>query len=149
MLILIAIALQGCGDTHSTSVPDGSTITINPPTLTMSKVDNTSQDFKVTVKDKNGDPINKAQVTITGAFAQPRNSTNTTARYQFYRFSGGEVNPSNSPVDSGFTAETDPNGTYTFSITIYGFVGGLPNAFTDNIDIYSGTAFGSVVLTIT
>lgn len=150
MLILIVIALQGCGraDTHPTSVPDGSTITITPTTLTLSKIDNTSQDFSVTVKDKNGEPINKAQIQISGAFAEPRNATNTNARYQFYRFPGGEVIPGNIPVNSGFTAETDSNGVYKFSITIYGQVGGVPNAFTDNINIHSGTAFGSVTLTI-
>jgi hypothetical protein len=130
-------------------VPDGSTITINPSTYTVTKIDNTSQNFSVTVKDKDGVPINKAQIQITGAFAQPRNATNTNARYQFYRFPGGEVTPGNIPVDSGFTAETDSNGVYTFSITIYGLVGGIPNAFTDNIDISSGTAFGSAGLSVT
>ncbi|MGC1453799.1 MAG: hypothetical protein WA946_01235 [Nitrospirota bacterium] len=154
MLILIVIALQGCGraDTHPTGVPDGSTITVNPSTITYTSIANFSRDFAVTVKDKTGEPINKAQVQITGAFAEPRNATNTTARYQFYRYTGGENTVGNIPVNSGFTAETDSYGVYNFSVTVYGslLVSGVTvtNSFTDTIDISSGNAFGSVVLTI-
>jgi|WetSurSiteA1Bulk_404760.scaffolds.fasta_scaffold63761_2 hypothetical protein len=150
MLMPIVIALQGCGDAHPTSVPDGSTITVSPSGLTSTITANISQDFSVTVKDESGSPINKAQVRITGAFAEPRNSTNTNPRYQFYSFLGGEntVGNGNIPVDSGFTGETDRYGVYNFSITIYGTVGGLPNTFTDIINIHSGTAFGSVSLSI-
>lgn len=150
MLIPIVIALQGCGkdDKHPTSVPDGSIITVNPAATTMTIAATTSVDFSVSVKDKDGIPINKVPLRISGPFAEPRNATNTTARYQFYRFPGGENNTSNVKVDSGFIAETDSYGTYNFSITIYGTVGGVPNTFTDTIDVYSGTAFGSAQLTL-
>jgi hypothetical protein len=145
-LIAPVVMLGGCGKNNGT--PDGATITINGPTQALSIVDNTSEDFSVVARYADGTPIPKAPIRITGLFAEPRNATNTTTRYQFYFLPGGENNPTNIKVDSGFEAQTDDRGVYNFSVTIFGTVGGAPNSFKDTIVVTSGTAIGTVALSV-
>ena len=145
-LLAPAIFLEACG--KNDGAPDGATITINGPTQALSIADDTTLDFTVVVRYADGSPIPRAPVKITGGFAEPRNATNTTTRYQFYFYPGGELTPNNLKVDSGFEAETDDRGTYNFSVTIFGIVGGVPNSFTDSIVVYSGTAIGTASLSV-
>jgi len=146
-LMTTSTVLEGCGNNENTV--DGSTITINPSTTTASIIDNTSYDYTVTVKYADGTPYPKAVIYITGSFAEPRNTANSTARYQFYYYPGGELNTTKQlKVDSGFYAQTDDYGNYRFSITVYGRVGGAANTFTDTINISSGSAFASHSLSI-
>jgi len=144
---LLLILFQSCGKNDSAT--DGATITISPSAVTFILADTTTFDLTATVRYKDGTPYPKAVLTITGSFAQPRNATNTTPRYQFYNNANGELNPNSIKVDSGFTAQADDYGNYHFSITVYGLVGGVKNTFTDSINIYSGSAFGTVAVSIT
>jgi hypothetical protein len=146
VLLLPVILLEDCGKNNG--APDGATITINGPTQALTIADNTSLDFSVVVRYADGTPIPKAPIRITGGFAEPRNATNTTVRYQFYLNPGGENNLNNVKVDSGFTAQTDDRGAYNFSVTVFGTVDGSPNSFKDTIVVYSGTAFGTVDLSV-
>lgn len=146
ILIASIAILVGCGKNNGAT--DGSTITINGPTQALTIADNTTQDYAVVVRYADGTPIPKAPLRITGGFAEPRNATNTTTRYQFYFYAGGENNPTNVKVPSGFDAQTDDHGVYTFSVTIFGTVGGAANSFKDTIVVYSGTAFGSIDLSV-
>ncbi len=139
LLIVGLLSFLGCGSASFTA-PSGSTITVNPSTVSKNISADTTQDFTVTVKDSNGKPLNGAEVFITGPFAAPR----TVARYQFYRKTGGS-----DPVNSGFTGKTDVFGNYYFSIIIPESVGGAHNVFTDNIEFNSGGAYASVSLTLT
>jgi len=144
ILMAPIVLLGGCGKNNG--APDGATITINGPTQALSIIDNTSEDFSVVARYADGTPIPKAPLKITGGFAEPRNATNTTTRYQFYFNPGGENNPNNIKVDSGFEAQTDDRGVYNFSVTIFGTVGGVANSFKDTIVVTSGTAVGTVSL---
>jgi hypothetical protein len=146
ILIVPVVMLGSCGKNNGT--PDGATITINGPTQTLAIADNTTQDYSVVARYADGTPIPKAPLRITGGFAEPRNATNTTTRYQFYFFPGGENNPNNLKVDTGFEAQTDDRGVYNFSVTIFGTVGGVANSFQDTIVVSSGTAFGSIALAV-
>ena len=148
IFILMApiIMFGGCGKNNGT--PDGATISINGPTQALTIADNTTLDFAVVARYADGTPIPKAPLKITGGFAEPRNATNTTTRYQFYFFPGGENNPNNVKADSGFEAQTDDRGVYNFSVTIFGTVGGAANSFKDTVTVYSGTTVGSFSLSV-
>jgi len=148
-LLVIPALFFGCGKANTqTSVPDGATITISPVDLTATIGDNATFEFSVTVRDKDDVPIWNAPLRIDGSYAVPLNSTNTSGLYQFYDKPGGDKDPTNQPMNSGFKAYTDYHGVYNFSITVFYLYAGATNAFTDNINIRSGTAFGSVPLSI-
>ena len=121
---------------------------VQTATQALSIADDTTLDFAVVTRYADGTPIPKAPLKITGGFAEPRNATNTTTRYQFYFNPGGENNPNNIKADSGFEAQTDDRGVYNFSVTIFGTVGGVPNSFKDTVVVYSGTAIGSFALSV-
>lgn len=142
----LAAILGGCG--KNSAAPDGATVTINGPTQALTIADNTTLDFSVVVRYADGTPIPKAPLRITGGFAEPRNATNTTTRYQFYFYPNGENNPNNIKVPADFEAQTDDRGVYNFSITIFGTVGGVANSFQDTIVVYSGTAIGTAALSV-
>jgi hypothetical protein len=146
ILIASVVILGGCGKNNA--APDGATITINGPTQALAIADNTTLDFTVVVRYADGTPVPKAPLRITGAFAEPRNATNTTTRYQFYFFPNGENDPNNIKVPSDFEAQTDDRGIYNFSVTIFGTVGSVANSFQDTIVVYSGTTTGSIPLSV-
>lgn len=82
-----------------------------------------------------------AKVRISGAFAVP----SPGATYQFYWKPGGDQDPTNPPVNSGFEAQTDDFGVYIFSVVIFG----TSTGFTDTIFVTSGTASGSATIEAT
>jgi hypothetical protein len=146
MSMLFFSAALGCGG--SSTVPDKATITINGPSDAVTISADTVFDYTVVVRYSDGTPIPKAKLRITGAFAEPRNSTNTNPRYQFYYNSGGPLAAGNIKVASGFEAQTDDWGIYSFSVNAYGLVNGAANSFADTIEVYSGTAIGSISLKV-
>jgi hypothetical protein len=148
MMILLAslvFLLPGCGNNDATS--DGATIAINPSTTSSTISADTTFNYTVTVRYADGQPYPKAILHISGAFAVPRNVSGSNQRYQFYYGPDGPFG-TNQPVNSGFDAQTDDYGTYHFSILVYGTVGGAANVFTDTIAVSSGSAMGTVAITI-
>jgi hypothetical protein len=156
LLVMIALLamLEGCGKNKEST--NGAVISVNPASITSSIATDTTYNFTVTVKYADGLPYPNAVLNIDGSFAEPRNTTNTLPRYQFYYFTGGATNLANVPVDSPFTAQTDDYGNYSFSITVPGLVtittttgtSTVVNSFKDNIDVHSGGAFASVSVAI-
>lgn len=141
-LLIIPIALlPGCGDNKY--VPDKSTITINPSSLSVKDIlGDTHADFTVVVRYSDGTPIPYANIHITGAFAVPA----TAAFYQFYYYPGGSLRPGgNFSVNSGFNAQTNEYGVYMFSAEVYG----PGSAFKDTIYINSGTVSATATLELT
>lgn len=139
MLIVPVSTLPGCGnDTVDCgdyeAVPDGSTITITPSSVSWTDLAvNVNQNFTVEVRDDNGDPIPYAAVCISGGMAEPR----VPGHYQFYYYPGGDQRPGgNAAMNSGFPGQTNESGVYTFSILVYG----PGNEFSDTIYVTSGTA---------
>ncbi len=131
-LLLISGFPFGCGNKIDT-IPDGSTITIDPPSVAFANIfSDVIQNFTVTVRYPDGTPIPYAYVQVEGSFAIP----NGMGLYQFYYYPFGTDNPSNVAVPSGFTAQTREDGTYTFSIVIFGTSLFDP----DNIRVRAGTA---------
>jgi hypothetical protein len=132
--VLTAIAISGCG---SSSAPAASTITFNPSSWSYSIAGDTCAEFAVLVKYSDGTPMNNADVTIYGGFAFPR----TPTHYQFYLgpncIAGGSA-----AVNSGFTVQTDNYGVYSFSALV-SFASGT---FSDKIDAYSGSVYGSAAI---
>ena len=139
LIIAGLLSLWGCSKVDSFTAPSGSTITVNPTSISETISADTTHNFTVTVFDVNGKPINGAEVFITGAFAAPR----TVVRYQFYRDVGAVTS-----VNSGFSGKTDEFGNYYFSIVVPATVGGAANVFTDTIDVRSGAAFISISITL-
>jgi len=148
---------QGCGSKNS-DAPDGSTISINPTSLTLTNpflAGNVIQDYTVIARYADGLPIPDVALSISGSFAVPLTSSGpiVSPRYQFYNAPGGDQGGGQA-VNNGFIAETDSSGTYKFSIVIFSEVtstGGLlvPNAFTDTINVMSGTAIGQTSISVT
>jgi len=136
--LIAPIALfQGCGDNES--APDGSTVTIDPSSVSLNNPGETVVDLKVIVRYPDGTPMPYANVIISGGFAMP----STAALYQFYWGPGGNLVDPNIPVDSGFLAQTNEYGVYDFSIVVFG----LP--FKDTIRVTSGSAAGTSDITVT
>ena len=135
MLFMLIVMFMGCGKDSTLTAPSGSAIAISPTSISASIAANTTWNISVTVTDADGKPINGAKVYITGPFAVPR----TTPRYQFYSSIGGVT-----AVDSGFTGTTDAYGVYSFSIIVY-----TGAAFTDSINVSSGSVSASMDLTFT
>jgi hypothetical protein len=135
------IICGGCGSKET--VPDGSTITINPGSTALQNINgNTPLNFKVVVKYADGSPIPNATIHITGAFAEPA----VAANYQFFYYPDGSQRVGgNTEKDNGFDAQTDDFGVYDFSIEAFG-----PGAaFTDTIYVTSGTAVGTATVSLT
>jgi hypothetical protein len=137
-LIAPIFLFQGCGDNKN--IPDGSTITISPSTVTLNISGPTVVELKVVARYADGTPIPYANMVITGGFAAPAAAN----AYQFYYNPGGDVVASPIPVNSGFMSQTDKSGVYDFSIVVFGTV-----AVTDTIFATSGTAVGTAGLTVT
>lgn len=133
MLISPAILLQGCGNEAVT--PDGSSLTITPNAVTLKSDSDSTHNFSVTAKYKDGTPIPYAKIHISGTFAAPFDP----AQYWFYYYPDGlgyqGDNAPNPPMASGFEGQTDKFGSYKFSIVIFG-----GSVFDDTIYLTSGTA---------
>lgn len=149
LLVLLLITLvQGCGSENSTdncTAPFGSSITINPSSETFKTSggvvsSNLAFDFQVTVLYPDKTPMPKACINISGVLAVP----NTSAAYQFFFFPGGAQTPGNVAVNTGFAAQTDDFGQYTFSAV----VSAGTSTFFDTITARSGTVSGTTLLTI-
>ncbi|MCK5344088.1 MAG: hypothetical protein KAR20_11830, partial [Candidatus Heimdallarchaeota archaeon] len=108
--VFIVCMLTGCSEDYITS-PSDVTITINPATTSLSIVGTTVVNYTATVKDANGDPMNKVVLLISGGFAAPRVPT----RYTFFTALDGPAGLG-VPANSGFAGVTDENGTYNFSV---------------------------------
>jgi hypothetical protein len=140
-LISLLFISYGCGGGGGgEDAPAGSTITVNPSSITYDSISgDTIQNISVVVKNEDAILLNNVELFISGPFAEPR----VPARYQFYKkFDAAD------PVDSGFTAVTNQNGVYEFSIKIYAFVGGSPSAFLDSITIHAQSAFSTIVVSL-
>src|SRR5208337_346808 len=116
----VVILFQGCGSKNS-DAPDGSTITINPSSLTLTNpflYGDVIQDYTVTVRYADGTPIPDVALSISGSFAFPVVSSSgpiIAPRYEFWNTPGGNANTNGgSRVNNGFNAETDSSGTYKF-----------------------------------
>jgi hypothetical protein len=150
MIVLSMLALvSGCGKEKVS--PDQSTITFNPASFTQAGIiSDQVLNLSLVVRYPDGSPMPKANVKIFGAFAVP----NVIPSYQFYLHPDAFQDPNNIPVDSGFQAQTDDLGTYNFSIALFSqvtFSNGISvvNAFRDNINATSGSAFGTISINIT
>jgi hypothetical protein len=128
---------QGCGDNES--APDGSTITIDPSSVSLNNPGETVVDLKAIVRYPDGTPMPYANVIISGGFAIP----STAGLYQFYWGPNGNLSATPIPVDSGFLAQTNKYGVYDFSIVVFGF------PFKDTIRVTSGTVAGTTDITVT
>jgi hypothetical protein len=141
LLMIPVLFFTGCGKNEG--VPDQSKITIDPVSVSLQNiVGDTIQNYNVIVRYADGTPIPYAKIHISGAFAMPASA----AMYQFYYYPDGTQNPAgNATVDSGFDAQTDKFGVYTFSIVVFG----PGSAFKDTLNITSGTTSGSSTLSLT
>jgi len=147
LFVLFLITLvQGCGSESSSSnctAPDGSKITITPSSQTFTTggvglAVPTPVDWSVRVAYPDGTVMPKACVTVTGALAVP----NGLALYQF-QFDPSSVIP-NVPVNSGFNAQTDDFGNYTFSTLLSAGTG----TWSDTIYVRSGTNSGIATISV-
>ena len=144
LLILLIMAAAGCGrDNNSVTsdclAPFGSTITLDPPApiLKGGGLD-LWQDFQVVVTYPDGDPMPKACINITGTFA-----TGAIPAYTFYYYP--KAHAGNTAVPSGFDAQTNNSGSYTFSILISSATG----SFKDDIVVKSGANSGQAPIEFT
>ncbi len=160
-LVLGSLAfIDGCGSKDRLeTAPDGSTITFSPTGHTQAGITApTCATFAITLRYPDQTPFPRGVVTIYGPFAEPRNATNNSPRYQFYSAANCNLpGASGAAVNSGFQGQTDVKGVYTFSALIYdvitvttptGPVTGT-NIFKDSIEAHSGTAFGSADIAVT
>ncbi|MBI4745459.1 MAG: hypothetical protein HY786_02680, partial [Deltaproteobacteria bacterium] len=70
LVIAGLLSLWGCSS-GSFTAPSGSTITVNPPSISETISADTTHNFTITVLDANGKPFEKAEVFISGPFAAP------------------------------------------------------------------------------
>ena len=145
LVALITVAmLQGCGKKDSEcTAPDGSTITINPAsgswdTGGLGFYYSQPNDWQVVVRLSDGTPMAKACIKVSGNLAVP----STAGAYQF-QFYPSDRTP-NSPVNSGFEAQTDDSGQYTFSTLISAGSG----TWKDSIYVTSGANMGTASLEV-
>ena len=145
LLVGAGILAAGCGTKASDecTAPDGSTIVINPTSQTWDTGgfgvgSDLQNDWTVKVNYPDGTVMPKACVTISGSLAVPSGF----GAYQFQFYPSWTI--PNAPVDSGFLAQTDDFGQYTFSTLISGGTG----TFKDTIYVRSGTNVGSAVFEV-
>ena len=140
LLALVSIILLlGCGNDKTTcTAPAGSTIVITGPDIYQGIAADTCANLVALVSYPDGSPMPKACIDISGSFAFPRNATVTFPRYQFYYYPKCDV-VANLAVDSGFGAQTDNSGVYSFSALITAGSG----TFTDTIFVRSGANVGT------
>ncbi len=141
VLPLIAILfLWSCGDV---SAPPGSTITIDPPSVSIesviekdgsSPVRTATTYYTVSVVDKDGNPVGNVKLSISFIWASP-NSSNVVQLYK-----------GDTPVDSPFEATTDEFGSYKFKMD---FISGGTYEYTGDLEVRSGANFASSTLDVT
>ena len=136
------ILLAGCGsDSSDSSVPNGGTVTVTSHTQTGIASD-TPVNFLITTRYADATPMPFANVKVSGPFAAPRTPIHY---YQFYLFPDATFrHGGNTPVDSGFTIQTENDGTYMFSVLISAATG----TFGDVIEVISGTARGTGTIVV-
>lgn len=141
LVLLLAALIIGCGSDYTDfehNAPDGAVIVVSPDTVDISAGDGVVvQPFSVVVRDSSDQPLNGIKVIITGGFAYPF----VPSLYSFFDKNGNQK-------ASGFTGVTDAAGVYNFTISIPVTAissTGSPffNSFTDEIEVRSGTAFGT------
>ncbi|HXY53428.1 MAG TPA: hypothetical protein VEM40_02015 [Nitrospirota bacterium] len=143
VLILITLA-QGCGsesNSNNCTAPAGSKITISPASSTISTggvglFQPTNLNWLVTVDYPDGTVMPKACITVIGTFAVPNG-------YGLYQFFTGP-NSTGVAVNSGFSAQSDDFGQYTFSTLLTAGTG----TWTDTLYVQSGTNQGSATITV-
>ncbi len=148
LLVMFSIALiQGCGDSNTQcTAPFGSTIVINPSSQSLAVPGgivpgNTPFNFQVLVLYPDNTIMPKACITISGSQAAPV----TPSSYQFFFNPNGTTNSTgNVAVNSGFEAQTDDFGQYTFSAEVSAGTG----TFQDTIVVSSGAVQGTATLSI-
>jgi len=145
LVMLLITLIQGCGNTKGSecTAPDGSKITITPSSQAINTggaglAFPTPLDWTVTVFYPDGTIMPKACINVTGTFAFP----NGYALYHF-QFYPSSVSP-NLPVNSGFAAQTDDSGQYTFSTLLSDGTG----TWNDTIYVRSGSNSGNATITI-
>lgn len=128
--LLFTVFLWGCG-AGGGSAPPGSTITINPSSMSVTDDSTTARWFTVfftiTVKDSNGNPINDAKISILYPWAVPN--------LDVVRLYDGST-AKNSPFD----AYTDEFGVYTLRFD-YQSGGGLE--YTGDLEVRSGDVYAT------
>lgn len=144
LTMLLITLVQGCGNTNGTecTAPAGSTITITPSSQSISGGGiffPTGLNWTVSVALPDKTPMPKACITVSGTFAVP----NGYALYQF-QYYPKDVSP-NVPVNSGFSAQTDDFGQYTFSTLLSAPSG----TWHDTIYVQSGTNSANATVSIT
>jgi len=145
-LLVAAFFLPACGlRKEDCSAPDGSVVVITPEKIEWAIAANTTlptdlqDNWVVKVTYPNGTPMPNACLRIWASLAVP--STYGTFQFQYYP----KDQVPNVVVNSGFAAQTDENGSYTFSTLIPGGTG----EFSDNIWAQSGANLGSASYNIT
>lgn len=137
IFILGLISILGCGKGESFTAPSGSTITINPSSVSVTDGSSTasthSQPFTITVLDSNGKPMNDTEISIFFQWAVP----DIAGVVQLYDGS----TPKNSP----FTAVTDENGVYNLRFD-YQSGGGL--SYKGDLEVRSASAFAKATVEI-
>ncbi|HEC97910.1 MAG TPA: hypothetical protein ENI58_07145 [Nitrospirae bacterium] len=141
VLPLIAILfLWSCGDV---SAPPDSTITISPSSVSIESVieaNGTSpakwstQDYTVSVVDKDGNPVGNVKLSISFVWASP-------SPYDLVQLYKGDTK-----VDSPFEATTDEFGSYKFRLD---FISGAEYEYTGDLEVRSGAGFASSTLDVT
>ncbi len=126
--------LVGCGDVCA---PPESTITIEPASVSVTDsytAESTStQHFTISVKDKEGMPLNDVKVWISFMWANP----NDAGVVQLY--------DGDTPKDSPFWAKTDENGVYVLRFDLQS---GAGLTYTGDVEVRSCDAFGTATVTV-
>jgi len=140
LIVFLTVLVLGCGTNGKDCIaPAGSSITVTGSGSFTGLAADTGINYTVVVKYSDGTIMPKACINISGPLAFPRNPSNTLPRYQFYFYPNGTNNPNNIAENSGFDAQTDDFGAYTFSAMITAGSG----TFTDTITVLSGSNIGT------
>lgn len=131
---IITLVTLGCANV----APDDAEVTINPDKIDLSDTidDFVNQQFVITVKDKNGNPLNAVEITISFIFAPDYSCPvgNCVRSVQLVDKDGNDVS-------SPFTTTTDTDGTYIITLRLYA----KGKAYKGNLEVRAGaTGFKSV-----
>ncbi len=141
ILILIFFSfLLGCGGAGGNSAPPGSTITINPSSVSTTDSSSSStwrtQFFTITLIDSDGNPIDNAKITISTVFTTAPDTT--SAVIQLYDGSSTKSSP--------FEAYTDRFGVYYLR---FDYRTGESLTYGGNLEVRSGDAYATATFSIT
>jgi len=147
-ILLLTVTLMmslfaGCGvEKKECTAPDQSTITITPSFQQVKTSSGLSTDmpfdWTVIVKYQDGTPMPQACITVSGSQAVP----NAGGAYQFQYYPSW-TSP-NLAVDSGFSAQTDDYGQYTFSTV----ASAGSSTWSDTIYVRSGAIVSTAFLAV-